>query len=120
MFIYVDVTKWCLFLDFNEEDFKSYINALKDECLVNNENTVCIVAKHLLEWEKLARILGLSEPKIVEIRNDYPHNYGEQKYQCIMKWINESGQAATLIALLRKVYFELEDKSLVIKIVEGT
>ena len=108
-----------LFVGFNEEDFKSYTNTLKDECLVNNENTVRIIAKHLLEWEKLARILGLSEPKIIEIRNNNPHNYGEQKYQSIMKWINEFGQAATLITLLRKVYFELEDKSLVIMIVKG-
>ena len=93
---------------------------MKDECLVDNKNVVRIVAKHLLEWEELARILDLSEPEIVEIRNNNPLNYAEQKYQCIMKWINKCGQDATLITLLRSIYFEVKDKRLVMKIVQGT
>ena len=110
----------CLFVDFNEEDFKTYTNTLKDECLVNNENTVRVVAEQILKWEPLGRVLGLSEPKIIVIQINNQHDYEEQKYQCIMKWISERGQATTLITLLRKIYFELEDKSLVMKITQST
>ena len=105
--------------DFNAEDFKSYINGLEDQCLVKNDHIVRVVAKHLPEWEPLGRILGLSEAIIIEIRNNNQQNYREQKYQCIMQWTSEQGQAAKLITLLRKIYFELENKSLVLDVVEG-
>ena len=105
--------------DFNEEDFKSYTNGVEDQHLVKNDHTVKVVVKHLTEWEPLGRILGLSEAIIVEIRNNNPQNYKEQKYQCIMKWMSEHGQDAKLITLLRKIYFDLENKSLVMNVVEG-
>ena len=92
---------------------------MEDQYLVKNDHIVLVVVKHITEWEPLGRILGLSESIIIEIRNNNPQNYREQKYQCIMKWMSEHGQDAKLITLLRKIYFDLENKSLVMNVVEG-
>ena len=52
-----------------------------------------------------------------EIKHDY-HTYKEQKYQVIKCWVNKSGKAGTIINLLRHIYFDLNDKRLVMKVVE--
>ena len=52
-----------------------------------------------------------------EIKHDYP-KYMEQKYECIRIWANKNGKGGTIISLLRHIYFDLNDKSLVMKIVE--
>ena len=52
-----------------------------------------------------------------EIKHDYP-KYMEQKYECIRIWANKNGKAGTIINLLWHIYFDLNDKSLVMKIEE--
>ena len=100
---------------FNEQDYKSYIDGVEDDPL--DPRTIQIVARHLINWEQLARYLLLTEPEIEEIKHDYP-KYMEQKYRCIVVWTRNNGKAGTILNLLWHVYFELNDKSLVMKIVE--
>ena len=93
----------------------SYIDGVEDDPL--DPRTIQIVARHLITWEQLARYLLLTEAEIKEIQHDYP-KYMEQKYQCIAVWTSKNGKAGTILNLLQHVYFDLNDKSLVMKIVE--
>lgn len=101
---------------FNEEDFNSYTVGVQDVHLDNP--TLQTVVKHLITWEDLSRYLELSDADEEEIKQNHPHNYKEQKYQCIKYWIKRNGKTATLINLLRKIYFKLEDKLSVMNIVD--
>ena len=75
------------------------------------------MVKQLPKWEELSRYLELTDAEVEEIKHDYSHAYKEQKFQCIKRWVQKNGKDGTLIRLLRHVYFDLEDKSLVINIV---
>ena len=105
-----------IFTAFNEKDFGSYIAGVEDVPL--NNIIIQKVVKHLTSWETLSRYLELSDAEEEEIKSNHPHNYNEQKYQCIKCWQKKNGKAATLICLLRHLYFCLEDKCLVHKVVE--
>ena len=104
----------------NEDEFTSYISGVEDQSLANNSSTVELVAKHLVQWESLGRFLGLTSAESTEIRNDHPFNYREQKIQCIKRWISKVGRNAMLIALLRVIYFDLQDRHVVTDVVKGT
>ena len=100
---------------FNENDYKDYIEGVQDGPL--DTRTTQIVARHLTNWEQLAHYLQLTDAEIEEIKHDYP-KYMEQKYECIRIWANKNGKAGTIINLLWHIYFDLNDKSLVMKIEE--
>ena len=53
-----------------------------------------------------------------EIKQNDPQDYNEQKYKSIKCWVKKNGKTATYITLLRHIYFDLNDKSLVMNIVE--
>lgn len=44
------------------------------------------IAKAIPRWSTLARYLGLSEPVIVAISENYRGDYEEQKFQMLLKW----------------------------------
>ena len=52
-----------------------------------------------------------------EIQYDYP-KYMEQKCECITLWASKNGKAGTILNLLRHIYFDINNKSVVMKIVE--
>ena len=52
-------------------------------------------------WEPVARRLGFTEAKIVEIQKDHERNYPEQKYQCLIQWKRKLGSQATHRVLLQ-------------------
>ena len=104
------------FTAFNETDFSSYISGVEDVPL--NNIIILKVVKHLTTWEELSRYLELSDAEEEEIKSNHPNNYNEQKYRCIKCWEKKNGKTATLICLLRHIYFSLEDKRLVHKVVE--
>ena len=74
--------------------------------------TIQIVARHLTNWEQLARYLQLTGAEMEDIKCNYP-THEEQKYQCIMHWANENGKAGAIQNTLWHIDF---NKSLVIKI----
>jgi len=76
------------------------------------------VVQHLPKWEALSRCLELSDAVVEEIKYNNAHDYEEQKYQCIKQWVRQNGKAATLKRLLWVIYFNLQDKSLVMNIVQ--
>ena len=100
---------------FNEQDYKSYIDGVEDYAL--DPRTIQIVARNLTDWKQLACYLLLTEAEIEEIKHDYP-KYIDQKYRCIVVWTRKNSKAGTILNLLWHVYFELNDKSVVMKIVE--
>ena len=106
-----------IILAFNEKDFNDYINGVEDVPL--NNAIIQIVANHLITWEELSRYLELTDAEEEEIKHNHPHDYKEQKYQCLKCWAKRNGKTATLITLLRQIYFNLEDKPLVMSIVNN-
>ena len=76
------------------------------------------VVRHLEQWEELSRHLQLSDAEVEEIKHNYLKDYKEQKFQCIKYWVKKNGKTATLINLLRQIYFNLQDKSIVMNTVE--
>ena len=105
-----------IYTAFDENDLKSYVDGVEDAPLDNF--TAQIIARHLEKWVAFARYLQLTDAEIEEIKHDYPQHYMEQKYQCIMRWAKKNGKTGTIINILREIYFNLNDKSLVMKIVE--
>jgi len=77
---------------------------------VNEEGIIQMVADKLQEWKPLARYLQLSDATIREIQYDNEGSYKEQKYQCLKHWIKQSGKEATLINLLKIIYFQFGNK----------
>ena len=102
---------------FNEKEFKSYISEVEGVPLTNA--IIQIVGNCLITWEELARHLELTDAEEEEIRHNHPHDYKEQKYQCIKYWAKKNGKTATLNNLLRHIYFNLQDKQLVFSIVQS-
>lgn len=103
---------------FNEKDFNSYIEGVQDILLDTHNGTIQVAACHLEQWEELSRYLELTDTEVEEIEHNYSQNYKEQKYQCIKCWVKKNRESATLKNLLRKIYFNLKDKSVVMRIVD--
>ena len=101
---------------FNEKDYNSYIEGVQDAPL--DARTIEIVARHLTNWEQLAHYLQLTDAETEEIKHDYA-KYMQQKYECIRIWASKNGKDGTIINLLWHIYFDLNDKSLVMKIVDN-
>ena len=80
--------------------------------------SILIVARHLTNWEQLAKCLQLTDAEMGKIKHDYP-KCTDQKYQSIMLWANKNGKAGTIINLLQHIYFGLNDGSLVMRIAES-
>ena len=76
------------------------------------------VALLLQDWKALARYLKLDEPTIKQIQEDNRDEFNEQKYQCLYKWVQLNGKDATLLALLRIMYFRFKDKLLIHQIAQ--
>ena len=95
------ILDYIIFTAFNEKDFSSYTAGVEDVPL--NNIIIQKVVKHLTTWEELSRYLGLSDAEEEEIKYNYPHNYSEQKYQCIKYWEKKNGKTATLLCLLQQV-----------------
>lgn len=105
------------YVAFNEKDFDSYINGLEDVAPLNSF-IIQTVSKYLPKWEELARYLELSSAEMEEIKQNDLHDYKEQKCKCIIQWVEKNGRDATLITLLRHIYFDMNDKLLINNIVE--
>ena len=58
------------------------------------------ISKHLLEWPDKARILGLTESEIEDIREDHRNSNEEQKSAMMRRWGEKYGDLATLGSLL--------------------
>lgn len=58
-------------------------------------------AEMIVSWEPVARSLGFTEAKIVEIQKDHMGNYHEQKYQFLIRWKSKFGSQATYHVLLQ-------------------
>ena len=61
---------------------------------------LAIISKHILEWPDKARVLGLSESEIENIREDNKNSYEQQKSAMMRKWGEKYGEMATLGSLL--------------------
>ena len=101
---------------FNEKDFNSYVEGIED-CPLDNF-IIQVLVKHIIKWEELSRYLELSDPEVETIKRDYSQDYDEQKFQCIKCWVKKNGKDATLITLLQHIYFNLQDKTIVMNIVD--
>ena len=86
---------------------------------MNDNVSILKIAVKLRDWKALACFLELSDATIEEIERDNERQYREQKFQCIKFWVMQNGRKATLKNLLRVMYFQLENKSLVMEIVQA-
>ena len=59
-----------------------------------------VISKHILEWSDKARVLGLSESEIENIREDNKNSHEQQKSAMMRKWGEKYGEKATLKSLL--------------------
>ena len=85
---------------------------------MNNFPLLQDVARHLPDWKTLARYLKLDEATIKQIQEDNRDEFKEQKYQCLYKWVQLNGKDATLVVLLRTMYFRLKDKLIIHQIAQ--
>ena len=76
-----------------------------DVLLMTNLPLLQDLALLLQDWKTLAHYLKLDEPTIKQIQEDNRDEFNEQKYQCLYKWVQLNGKDATLLALLRIMYF---------------
>ena len=81
----------------NWKDLPSEI--LNAKC--TDEHLFNVVAKMIVNWEYIARRLGVTESKIVEIQMNYKGNYLEQKDQFLIEWRRKYGSDATYYALMQ-------------------
>jgi len=103
---------------FNETDFMKYMEGF-DVDMTFCQAVVQTIASSLLQWKSLGRYLGLDEATIMKIERENPHDYEEQKYQCIYHWFQSNGSNSKIINLLRIIYYKLEDKILLQNIVQS-
>jgi hypothetical protein len=59
-----------------------------------------IISKHVLVWPDKARLLGLSESEIEDIREDNKNSNEQQKSAMMRRWGEKYGDMATLGSLL--------------------
>ena len=59
------------------------------------------VAEMIVSWKHIARRLGLTEPKIVEIEKNHMGDYAEQKDQFLIEWKSKFGSKATYHVLFK-------------------
>ena len=59
------------------------------------------IAKAIPRWSTLARYLGLSEPVIVTISEDYRGDYEEQKFQMLLAWYQQQLNPPSRQSLVR-------------------
>jgi len=104
----------------SEDDFLQILNEedIKDVLLMKDPPLLQDVAFLLQEWKPVARYLNLDEPTIRRIAVDNRNDYNEQKYQCLNEWVKSNGKKATLVTLLRIMYFRLKDKSIISKVAQ--
>ena len=70
------------------------------------------IAKKIVHWKEMARYLGLSEPDIAEIEQNYVCNYKEQKYQMLLKWYQLQKSPPTRQCLLQVIEEKMKDSEL--------
>ena len=90
------------------DDFQSCTDGVQDGPLDNW--TIQIVVRHLTNLKQLAKCLQLANNETGKIKHGY---------QYIMLWASKSGKAGTILNLLHNIYFGLNEKSLVMRIVEN-
>ena len=99
----------------NEDDFQQILKqeGIIDILLMTNTSLIQDVAFLIQEWKPLARYLQLDDPTIRQIAEDDRNDYNEQKYQCLYKWVQLNGKNATLVTLLRTMYFRCKNKQII-------
>ena len=104
----------------NEEDFQQILEkeVIHDVLLMTNLPQLKDVALLLQDWQGLAYHLKLDEPTIKQIQEDNRDKINQQKYQCLYKLVQLNGKDATLLALLRIMYFRFKDKLLIHQIAQ--
>jgi hypothetical protein len=70
------------------------------------------IAEKIVHWEGMARHMGLSEPDIAEIEQNYIRNYKEQKYQMLLKWYQRQEPPPTRQSLIQIIEEKMEDSVL--------
>ena len=70
------------------------------------------IAEKIVHWQEMARYLGLSEPDIAEVEQNYMRNYKEQKYQMLLKWYQQQKTPPTRQCLLQ-IIEKMNDSALV-------
>ena len=70
------------------------------------------IAEKIIHWQGMARYLGLSEPDIAEIEQNYSRNYKEQKYQMLFKWYQLQKSPPTRQCLLQVIEEKMNDSAL--------
>ena len=70
------------------------------------------IAGAIERWSGVARCLGLSEQEIVTIRENYVHDYEEQKFQMLLKWTQTQSTPTTGQDLVRIIEEEKKDPTL--------
>lgn len=74
------------------------------------------ISQEVVYWKWLAQRLGLTQAKIVEIKENNKNDFGEQKLQMLQQWKRANGKLATWRALVCAI-IEENDYELVDKIV---
>ena len=70
------------------------------------------IAEKIVHWEGMARHMGLSEPDIAEIEQNYIRNYKEQKYQMLLRWYQRQEPPPTRQSLIQIIEEKMEDSVL--------
>lgn len=64
-----------------------------------SDQDIAKIASHLMKWDKLSPVLGLTPQQETEIRETF-HDYDIQKKQVLLKWKQIKGNKATYKALI--------------------
>jgi len=104
--------------EFYEDDFQSYLKGLDVDTPVSSAIRQTI-STCLVYWKPLGRQLGLSDATIEMIQHNNTNDYDEQKYQCLYHWVKHRGRDATILNLLRVIYYRLNDKGSLDDIVQS-
>ena len=107
-----------LYTEFNEDDLQMYLEGIDADSPVSPAIRQTISAC-LIKWKPLGRQLGLSDATIETIQHNNTNDYDEQKYQCLYHWVTHRGRDATILNLLRVIYYSLNDKGLLEDIVQA-
>ena len=60
------------------------------------ERDVSAICKYLLKWQDKARVLGLTDTEIENIREDHRNSNLMQKVAMMRQWEEKNGERATL------------------------
>ena len=74
-----------------------WVSSLSEEALDKKltERDVSAICKYLLGWQDKARVLGLTDAEIENIREDHKNSNHMQKVAMMRRWEEKNGERAT-------------------------